>query len=76
MGATKMDSVAAPEVFRCKRGNSYRGGLQLLQGLFKPMEILGGGEYGNIGVSAKFGSAVQYARLTADKQALDMVRGE
>jgi hypothetical protein len=53
-----MNGMAASEVFRCKRGNSYSRRLQLLQGLFKALEIFGGGKDGNIGVSAKLRSAV------------------
>jgi hypothetical protein len=76
MRTPEVDGMTPKEVVNSKRGDSYGRRLQLLQGFFQALEILRGGEDGDIGVSAKFGSAVQYARLAADEQALDTVRGE
>src|SRR4051794_40087767 len=74
MPAAEMDRVAALEVLRWEGGDRDHLGLELVQRIPQTAEVPGGGEDGEIGVSAKLRCAVEHARLAAHQQGLHAVR--
>ena len=74
MVAAKMDGVAAPKIFQFKGGDGDGFGHQIGECFAQPHKIRGVGENGEISVAAKFGRAVEHARLSAHEEGADVVR--
>jgi hypothetical protein len=66
-----MDRMPAEEIVQFKRRQGDGSGLQAVQRDGQKMQIVGVRQDRDIGIAAKFRSAVQHARLAAHQQVLN-----
>ena len=74
MLATKINCVAAAEIFRFERRNRYALRPQIPESPAEPRQIGSFGQNRKICVTAKLGRAVKYAGLPAHEQGANAVR--
>jgi hypothetical protein len=65
MVALEVNRVPSLQILMFEGRHGDHPGLELIERVLKTIEVLAGGQDGEIGVAAKLGCAVQHARLTA-----------
>ena len=76
MMTSKMDCMSFSQVLGLEWGNRDNFRLELAHRLAKPRQILRGRQDSEVGIAAKLGCAVEYARLAAHQQRAHAVRAD
>jgi hypothetical protein len=74
MVTAEVNSKTAAKVLHLEGWNGNNLGLQIVKRLSQPGKVVTIGKNGEIGVAAKFGCAVEHARLAAHEQNADAMR--